>query len=273
MDIEPEYYCARRAARYLDSSESTLAKLRLDGGGPRFSRIGRRGVRYKKSDLDEFVAATAAASTSSRSSQPMNCIYHYTDTIRLPWILESRQLRPSPNRIGGYPPDFLWATSDKNGDRTSSAAGKTVRKLWREGHLLPIRFVLDPADFEDWEPVAQATGWTEDQIKALKRSARSLGESNTTKWRCRPYALPIAKVLRIEAKSFASKDWAAINRPTLIASKEIPDFRAVVIGGFAYGGIRKDMAHGGVAYDPVRRLAIPIPQEAAMGLNRENEAP
>ena len=77
----------------------------------------------------------------------MNNVYHFTGTIRLPWILESGEVRPSPNRIGGYPADFLWATTDENGDRTSAAAGKAIRKLWREGHLLLIRFILDPRRF------------------------------------------------------------------------------------------------------------------------------
>jgi hypothetical protein len=188
----------------------------------------------------------------------VNYIYHFTDTIRLPWILETDQLRPNQNRIGGYPPDFLWATTDENGDRTSAVAGKAIRKLWREGHLMLIRLVLDAADFEEWESVARASHWTGDQIEGLKRSARSLGERDTTKWRCRPCALPIAKVLRIEAKSFSSRVWTAINHPTVIASKDVPDFRALVIGDYAYGAIRKETRNGGANYEPVHRCSTPL---------------
>ena len=51
------------AAQYLHSSASTLAKLRVYGGGPIFCRIGR-AIRYRRSDLDEFMAAGRARSTS-----------------------------------------------------------------------------------------------------------------------------------------------------------------------------------------------------------------
>lgn len=58
-----EYLKPRDAAAYIDSSTSTLAKRRLYGGGPKFTRIGK-AVRYKKSDLDEFMAANTVRSTS-----------------------------------------------------------------------------------------------------------------------------------------------------------------------------------------------------------------
>lgn len=51
-----------QAARYINSSVSTLAKRRLYGGGPRFTRIGR-AIRYAKSDLDSFMMSHAATST------------------------------------------------------------------------------------------------------------------------------------------------------------------------------------------------------------------
>ena len=46
-----------------DGSTSTLAKLRLYGGGPAFTRIGR-AIRYAKFDPDAFMAANTVASTS-----------------------------------------------------------------------------------------------------------------------------------------------------------------------------------------------------------------
>lgn len=57
------YLTAREAAAYLNSSISTLAKRRLQGVGPKFCRMGR-AVRYRKSDLDEFMARTCVRSTS-----------------------------------------------------------------------------------------------------------------------------------------------------------------------------------------------------------------
>lgn len=60
-----EYFKPKEAAEYLSSSASTLAKRRLYGGGPKFSRIGR-AIRYAKSDLDQFMAANTIGSTSEK---------------------------------------------------------------------------------------------------------------------------------------------------------------------------------------------------------------
>ncbi|WP_375762447.1 helix-turn-helix transcriptional regulator [Bradyrhizobium sp. B025] len=65
---EPAYFRPRLAADYLNTSTSTLAKRRLYGGGPKFSRIGR-AIRYAKADLDEFMALSAVSSTTEGSAQ------------------------------------------------------------------------------------------------------------------------------------------------------------------------------------------------------------
>jgi excisionase family DNA binding protein len=62
---DPFYLTPYQAAGYLNSSVSTLAKRRLYGGGPCFTRIGR-AVRYRKSDLDEFMASNLQQSTFDR---------------------------------------------------------------------------------------------------------------------------------------------------------------------------------------------------------------
>jgi predicted DNA-binding transcriptional regulator AlpA len=56
------YMRPRDAAEYLRTSTSTLAKRRLSGEGPRFSRIGK-AIRYLKSDLDEWMATHRVSST------------------------------------------------------------------------------------------------------------------------------------------------------------------------------------------------------------------
>jgi hypothetical protein len=53
----------REAAAYLKTSTSTLAKRRLYCDSPRFTRIGR-AIRYRKADLDEFMASSLVRSTS-----------------------------------------------------------------------------------------------------------------------------------------------------------------------------------------------------------------
>jgi predicted DNA-binding transcriptional regulator AlpA len=55
------------AAAYCGSSASTFEKLRLNGGGPIYSKIGRRVV-YRIEDLDAWLAANRRRSTSDRST-------------------------------------------------------------------------------------------------------------------------------------------------------------------------------------------------------------
>ena len=51
------------AAEYIGLTKSTLEKLRLTGGGPVFSKLGRTVV-YDRADLDTWVAARRRESTS-----------------------------------------------------------------------------------------------------------------------------------------------------------------------------------------------------------------
>ena len=64
----PEWMSPYLAAAYVDSSTSTLAKLRLRVGGPRFCRIGR-AIRYRRSDLDEWLLSTSRRSTSDMGAK------------------------------------------------------------------------------------------------------------------------------------------------------------------------------------------------------------
>jgi len=60
------YFTPREAAGYLKSSVSTLAKLRLYGGGPEYCRIGR-AIRYRRCDLDEFMMRGRTASSGTET--------------------------------------------------------------------------------------------------------------------------------------------------------------------------------------------------------------
>lgn len=58
--MQAHYFTTKEAAEYTGISESYLAKLRMGIGpveGPKFSRIGLRSVRYKRSDLDDWMAS------------------------------------------------------------------------------------------------------------------------------------------------------------------------------------------------------------------------
>jgi len=56
------YLTPREAAEYLRTSTSTFAKRRLYNDEPKFSRIGR-AIRYRKSDLDDFMVRTRVKRT------------------------------------------------------------------------------------------------------------------------------------------------------------------------------------------------------------------
>jgi excisionase family DNA binding protein len=60
-----ENRCLRtpEAAEYTGLSKSTLEKLRVTGGGPAYSSLGRTVV-YRLEDLDEWVCAHRRTSTS-----------------------------------------------------------------------------------------------------------------------------------------------------------------------------------------------------------------
>lgn len=55
------------AARHLGLAVSTLEKLRVSGGGPRFVKMGR-AVRYRIADLEEYLAERVVESTSQRTA-------------------------------------------------------------------------------------------------------------------------------------------------------------------------------------------------------------
>ncbi|WND77886.1 helix-turn-helix domain-containing protein [Thalassospiraceae bacterium LMO-SO8] len=55
---------APHAAQYLRLSTSTLAKMRLRGDGPPYSKAGPRIVLYDRADLDAWLISRRRRSTS-----------------------------------------------------------------------------------------------------------------------------------------------------------------------------------------------------------------
>ena len=67
-DFQDEWLRPKEAAAHLKSSESTLAKKRLKGNGPTYTKFGRL-VLYAKRDLDEFLASRRRLSTSDPGTE------------------------------------------------------------------------------------------------------------------------------------------------------------------------------------------------------------
>ncbi|EAQ33927.1 hypothetical protein NB311A_02687 [Nitrobacter sp. Nb-311A] len=56
------------AARLVGLSESTLAKLRLNGNGPTYCKLGRRVV-YRTVDLEQWLQSRTARDTSDADAR------------------------------------------------------------------------------------------------------------------------------------------------------------------------------------------------------------
>jgi hypothetical protein len=63
----PQMLSTADAAERCSLGKSTLEKLRLTGGGPRFIKLGRR-VIYHPNDLDDWLIAHRRNSTSDHGS-------------------------------------------------------------------------------------------------------------------------------------------------------------------------------------------------------------
>jgi predicted DNA-binding transcriptional regulator AlpA len=63
MTPEP-FVTQAQVATYLDVKPRTLEDWRLKGGGPAFVRMSSRAVRYRREDLDRWIAGRVVTSTS-----------------------------------------------------------------------------------------------------------------------------------------------------------------------------------------------------------------
>jgi hypothetical protein len=62
-EITPIVVDENGASAFIDVSVSSLQKMRVDGTGPAFAKIGNR-VRYRVADLEAYVAERLVRSTS-----------------------------------------------------------------------------------------------------------------------------------------------------------------------------------------------------------------
>jgi hypothetical protein len=167
-------------------------------------------------------------------------LYHFTDTARLPWILDSGELRPGRNAIGGYPdPDFLWATESANGDGTASGG----RDGYRSGRVRMVRISLNAKDFFPWACVPERhPAWTHDHIVRLERSAQ--GKSSPGNWWCRGGRLPLGSVRSIDTRSWNGFGWEPLPLPVEL-SRHDDGALGIKIGGKIFTSLA--VPGGGVA--------------------------
>jgi len=59
-----EFLRPNEASQFLKLSVSTLAKMRMRGDGPPYSKAGPKMVLYKLSDLNDWLASRSRYSTS-----------------------------------------------------------------------------------------------------------------------------------------------------------------------------------------------------------------
>jgi predicted DNA-binding transcriptional regulator AlpA len=64
----PTVVTAKTAARLVGLAESTLAKLRLNGNGPVYCKLGRRVV-YRPGDLEQWLQSRTARDTSDADTR------------------------------------------------------------------------------------------------------------------------------------------------------------------------------------------------------------
>ena len=64
----PKVMTAHEAARMVGLSGSTLAKLRLNGNGPTYCKLGRRVV-YRPADLDQWLQSRTTRDTSDADTR------------------------------------------------------------------------------------------------------------------------------------------------------------------------------------------------------------
>jgi predicted DNA-binding transcriptional regulator AlpA len=69
----PKVVTPKTAARYVGLSESTLAKLRLNGNGPIYCKLGRRVV-YRPIDLDLWLQSRTVRDASDADARFLNAL-------------------------------------------------------------------------------------------------------------------------------------------------------------------------------------------------------
>jgi hypothetical protein len=134
-------------------------------------------------------------------------VFHFTDTINLPWILAGGELRPCWIVDAGIGRNrFLWGTTNPQGDYTSGAQSRihgSLEREWRAGVFHLVRFKLAADEFSTCSEIVCASNWTPEEVAELIESDQRLyGEYGHKRWRLRHDPLPLSRVLKVETTSY-----------------------------------------------------------------------
>jgi hypothetical protein len=184
-------------------------------------------------------------------------VYHFTDTARLPWIIQTGELRPDRHRLGGFPADFVWATLNAGGDRTSAAQSGEAKNLYREGTMQLIRITLPGESFVGWrEAVAGSVDWTAEHVSMLERAAQTMGEKGIENWRVHLGPLPFSAALAVDAKSYVGGRWVSItaHQDFCVTFRDEPQRRGFVIDNTCYFATRSTTPDGRTRYGQIGHM-------------------
>ncbi len=71
LPLDGRLWTTEQAAQYLGFAKRTLEDMRWKGGGPLFVKLAHNRVGYRKTDLDDWIEARVAASTTgARFNRP-----------------------------------------------------------------------------------------------------------------------------------------------------------------------------------------------------------
>jgi hypothetical protein len=180
-------------------------------------------------------------------------VYHFTDTARLPWILKDGWLRPSDNHVI-YPRDFLWATTDERGSRSSSVLAPKTKGAYCDGRVALVRFTLASEAFIPWPMILDAyPEWTESHRLLLEKTARQMGDTAIENWRCRAEPIGLSCVIAVHAKAYVGA-WKKLESPASVRVSGHPDVLGVRIGGRSYFSRQKSLGYKLKGYELVQQI-------------------
>jgi hypothetical protein len=126
----------------------------------------------------------------SLSATPDEHVFHFTDSARLPWILETGELRPHDDGIGA----FLWATTQEYGDYTAHGFESYFKRM---GAL--VRMTLHASDFKPWDTIR--AGLPKKVMPRVEKMEKHVHRHwDIEGWRLRPDPLPLSRVIEIEVR-------------------------------------------------------------------------